>query len=103
MLVGDAGYCAAPTAGMGTSQALIGARSLARHLAASDGDHAAASTAYETELRPYVAANQQTGREGAAAFGAATCREAAPRGGSAPRRPHFLRASANWGTTLSRA
>ncbi|MGH4033492.1 FAD-dependent monooxygenase [Actinomycetota bacterium Odt1-20B] len=72
VLVGDAGYCAAPTAGMGTSQALIGARSLARHLAASGGDHAAAFTAYEAELRPYIAANQQTGREGAAAFGAAT-------------------------------
>lgn len=68
-LVGDAGYCAAPTAGMGTSQALIGARSLARHLAVCGGDHAAFA-AYEAELRPYVAANQQTGQEGAAAFGA---------------------------------
>ncbi|XVQ83235.1 hypothetical protein ACQP2K_30985 [Microbispora siamensis] len=29
-LVGDAGCCAAPTSGMGTSQALIGARTLAR-------------------------------------------------------------------------
>ncbi|MFE7615718.1 FAD-dependent monooxygenase [Streptomyces sp. NPDC057496] len=71
-LVGDAGYCAAPTAGMGTSQALIGARSLARHLTASDGDHTAAFAAYEAELRPYIEANQQTGREGAAAFGART-------------------------------
>ncbi|MFI7343986.1 FAD-dependent monooxygenase [Streptomyces sp. NPDC050085] len=70
-LVGDAGYCAAPTAGMGTSQALIGARSLARHLTAA-GDHASAFAAYEAELRPYAEANQQTGREGAAAFGART-------------------------------
>lgn len=72
VLVGDGGYCAAPTAGMGTSQALIGARSLARHLTTSDGDHASAFAAYESELRPYIKANQQTGREGAAAFGART-------------------------------
>lgn len=71
-LIGDAGYCAAPTAGMGTSQALIGARSLARHLTASNGDHTSAFAAYEAELRPYIEANQQTGRDGAAAFGART-------------------------------
>ncbi|NEB81922.1 NAD(P)-binding protein [Streptomyces sp. SID14478] len=69
VLVGDAGYCAAPTAGMGTSQALIGARTLARALSAADGDHATAFTAYEAELRPYVTENQVKGQEGAAAFG----------------------------------
>ncbi|WP_327654640.1 FAD-dependent monooxygenase [Streptomyces sp. NBC_00483] len=69
VLVGDAGYCAAPTAGMGTSQALIGARTLARQLAAADGDHPTAFTAYEAELRPYVRENQVKGQEGAAAFG----------------------------------
>jgi 2-polyprenyl-6-methoxyphenol hydroxylase-like FAD-dependent oxidoreductase len=58
-LVGDAGYCAAPTSGMGTSQALIGARSLARHLIA---DQETAFAAYERELRPYVAENQELGR-----------------------------------------
>jgi 2-polyprenyl-6-methoxyphenol hydroxylase-like FAD-dependent oxidoreductase len=63
-LLGDAGYCAAPTSGMGTSQALIAARSLARHLIASD-DHEAAYEAYERELRPYVAENQVKGREAA--------------------------------------
>ncbi|MFJ2227588.1 FAD-dependent monooxygenase [Streptomyces halstedii] len=68
-LVGDAGYCAAPTSGMGTSQALIGARTLTRHLAASADDHRTAFTAYEAELRPYVAENQAKGREGARAFG----------------------------------
>lgn len=68
-LVGDAGYCAAPTSGMGTSQALIGAWTLARALASADGDHATAFTAYEAELRPYVAENQARGREGAAMFG----------------------------------
>ncbi|AKJ13570.1 FAD-dependent oxidoreductase [Streptomyces incarnatus] len=70
VLVGDAGYCAAPTSGMGTSQALIGARVLARHLAESGGDHTKAFAAYEQELRPYVAENQETGREGARRFGA---------------------------------
>ncbi|HEY3506356.1 MAG TPA: FAD-dependent monooxygenase [Actinocatenispora sp.] len=70
-LVGDAGYCAAPTSGMGTSQALVGAATLARQLAAADGDHAGAFAAYEAELRPYVAANQDAGREAAALFGGA--------------------------------
>ncbi|MFI1198181.1 FAD-dependent monooxygenase [Streptomyces sp. BHT-5-2] len=68
-LLGDAGYCAAPTSGMGTSQALIGARTLARQLALAGGDHPTAFAAYEAELRPYVAENQATGREGAAMFG----------------------------------
>ncbi|WP_214413322.1 FAD-dependent monooxygenase [Sphaerisporangium fuscum] len=70
-LLGDAGYCAAPTSGMGTSQALIGARALARHLAAANGDHATAFAGYEAELRPYVAENQAKGREAAATFGGA--------------------------------
>ncbi|MET7463243.1 FAD-dependent monooxygenase [Nonomuraea sp. NPDC005501] len=69
VLVGDAGHCAAPTSGMGTSQALIGAHALARHLAASAGDHAAAFRAYEDELRPYVEENQKHGREAVAMFG----------------------------------
>ncbi|WP_329127050.1 FAD-dependent monooxygenase [Streptomyces sp. NBC_01465] len=72
VLVGDAGYCAAPTAGMGTSQALIGARTLARQLTAANGDHTAAFTAYEAELREYVTENQIKGQEGAAAFGGST-------------------------------
>ncbi|GAA4630745.1 hypothetical protein GCM10023196_057330 [Actinoallomurus vinaceus] len=69
VLVGDAGYCAAPTSGMGTSQALIGAHSLARHLAGSPGDHTAAFHAYEEEVRPYVTENQKHGREAVAMFG----------------------------------
>ncbi|KIZ16501.1 FAD-dependent monooxygenase [Streptomyces natalensis] len=71
-LLGDAGYCAAPTAGMGTSQALLGARSLARHLSVADGDHRAAFAAYEAELRPYVTENQIKGREAVAMFGGRT-------------------------------
>jgi 2-polyprenyl-6-methoxyphenol hydroxylase-like FAD-dependent oxidoreductase len=62
-LLGDAGFCAAPTSGLGTSQALIAARSLARHLAA-DG-HEAAFRAYEREIRPYVEENQDKGRQAA--------------------------------------
>lgn len=68
-LVGDAGYCAAPTSGAGTSQALIGAWALARRLAGAGGDHLAAFAAYEAELRPYVAGNQAIGRRVAAVFG----------------------------------
>ncbi|MFB9931327.1 FAD-dependent monooxygenase [Amycolatopsis halotolerans] len=68
-LLGDAGYCAAPAAGMGTSQALLGARSLARHLATAD--HAEAFARYEAELRPYVTENQTNGRSAAALFGGA--------------------------------
>ncbi|MEU1879657.1 FAD-dependent monooxygenase [Streptosporangium sp. NPDC020072] len=68
-LVGDAGYCAAPTSGMGTSQALIGARALAGNLALAAGDHTAAFAAYEEELRPYVTGNQAAGRQAATMFG----------------------------------
>lgn len=68
-LVGDAGYCAAPTSGMGTSQALIGARTLARELASVVGGHMTAFTVYEEELRPYVAQNQAAGRQAATMFG----------------------------------
>ncbi len=64
-LVGDAGYCAAPTSGRGTSQALIGAYVLAGELAAADGDHATAFGAYEHELRDFVDGNQKIGQEGA--------------------------------------
>jgi 2-polyprenyl-6-methoxyphenol hydroxylase-like FAD-dependent oxidoreductase len=68
-LVGDAGYCAAPTSGMGTSQALIGARTLARDLASATGDHLTAFSTYEQELRPYVTQNQTAGRQAATMFG----------------------------------
>lgn len=68
-LIGDAGYCAAPTSGMGTSQALIGAWTLARSLAEAGGDHPTAFAAYETELRPYIAENQRKGQQIATMFG----------------------------------
>ncbi|NRQ30890.1 FAD-binding protein [Nonomuraea sp. NN258] len=68
VLVGDAAYCAAPTTGMGASQALIGAHLLAARLMETAGDHTAAFPAYERELRPYIAENQAKGAEAAKAF-----------------------------------
>ncbi|MFB7508573.1 FAD-dependent monooxygenase [Streptomyces broussonetiae] len=68
VLLGDAGYCAAPTSGLGTSQALIGASTLARHLAQAGTDHTKAFEGYERELRPYVAENQRIGQDGAQRF-----------------------------------
>ncbi|WP_327087955.1 FAD-dependent monooxygenase [Nonomuraea sp. NBC_01738] len=61
VLVGDAGYCASPASGQGTSLALVGAYVLALELARADGDLAAAFAAYEREMRPFVAANQALG------------------------------------------
>ncbi len=52
-LVGDAGYCASPVSGMGTSLALVGAYVLAGELARHD-DVPTALTAYERVLRPYA-------------------------------------------------
>ena len=57
-LVGDAGYCASPISGMGTSLALVGAYVLAGELAAHP-DHRDAFAAYERVLRPYVDKAQQ--------------------------------------------
>jgi 2-polyprenyl-6-methoxyphenol hydroxylase-like FAD-dependent oxidoreductase len=68
VLLGDAGYCAAPTSGRGTSQALIGAYVLAGELARAGGDHTAAFAAYEEVMRPFVAEHQALGREGAERF-----------------------------------
>ncbi|MEE1764259.1 FAD-dependent monooxygenase [Streptomyces sp. SP18BB07] len=67
-LLGDAGYCAAPTSGRGTSQALIGAYVLAGELARARGDHRAAFPAYENAMRPLVAEHQAVGRAGAERF-----------------------------------
>ncbi|MEV5321277.1 FAD-dependent monooxygenase [Streptomyces sp. NPDC052687] len=68
VLVGDAGYCAAPTSGRGTSQALIGAYVLAGELARAGSDHTAAFAAYEQTMRPFVTEHQAVGREGAQRF-----------------------------------
>ncbi|WP_433370069.1 FAD-dependent monooxygenase [Streptosporangium sp. CA-115845] len=55
-LLGDAGYCASPLSGQGTSLALVGAYVLAAELARSG--HEAAFAAYEERMRPWVELNQ---------------------------------------------
>lgn len=53
-LVGDAGYCVSPLAGMGGSMALIGAAHLADALRRHPDDHVASFQEYEDKLRPFV-------------------------------------------------
>ncbi|MCV7298875.1 FAD-dependent monooxygenase [Mycobacterium barrassiae] len=57
-LVGDAGYCASPLSGMGTSLALVGAYILAGELGPADSFEAEQLSKklarYETVMRPYV-------------------------------------------------
>ncbi|GAA2220066.1 FAD-dependent monooxygenase [Promicromonospora sukumoe] len=54
VLLGDAGYCASPMSGIGTSLALVGAYVLAGELAAAAGDHRQAYAAYELRMREFV-------------------------------------------------
>ncbi|KAF2209045.1 hypothetical protein CERZMDRAFT_47912 [Cercospora zeae-maydis SCOH1-5] len=54
VLLGDAGYCASPISGMGTTLALNGAYSLAGALTHHPHDHAAAFEEYENSMRPLV-------------------------------------------------
>jgi 2-polyprenyl-6-methoxyphenol hydroxylase-like FAD-dependent oxidoreductase len=60
-LVGDAGYCASPMSGRGTSQALLGAYVLAGELSTQD-NHEKAFAEYEHALRDYVAATHAMGK-----------------------------------------
>ena len=57
-LVGDAGYCASPLSGMGTSLALVGAYLLAGELGPANSSNAQriqdALRSYQTKMRPYV-------------------------------------------------
>ncbi|TPW30459.1 FAD-dependent monooxygenase [Pararhizobium mangrovi] len=53
-LVGDAGYCLSPLAGMGGSMALIGAARLADALGRHRNDHVAAFRDYHEGLRAFV-------------------------------------------------
>ncbi|MYT32639.1 MULTISPECIES: FAD-dependent monooxygenase [unclassified Streptomyces] len=62
-LLGDAGYCASPLSGQGTSLALVGAYVLAEALRRSGGDHRAAFATYEERMRPFVALNQALATE----------------------------------------
>jgi 2-polyprenyl-6-methoxyphenol hydroxylase-like FAD-dependent oxidoreductase len=56
VLLGDAGYCGSPLAGLGTSMSLVGAYVLAGELAAAGGSPAPAFAAYQAEMVDYVAA-----------------------------------------------
>jgi 2-polyprenyl-6-methoxyphenol hydroxylase-like FAD-dependent oxidoreductase len=67
-LVGDAGYCATPLTGLGTSLALVGAYVLAGELAAADGDHSTALARYEEVMRPYVQQAQKLPPGGVSGF-----------------------------------
>jgi len=58
VLVGDAGYCASPAAGMGGSLALDGAAALAEAMRAHPGDHERAFREYDEKLRPFIDAVQ---------------------------------------------
>ncbi|MEU4424702.1 FAD-dependent monooxygenase [Actinoplanes sp. NPDC024001] len=62
-LLGDAGYCASPLSGQGTSLALVGAYVLAAELSAAGGEHETAFSRYEQRMRPFVAANQALATE----------------------------------------
>lgn len=55
VLVGDAGYCGSPLAGLGTSLSIVGAYVLAGELGARPDDPAAAFAAYQAEMKDYVA------------------------------------------------
>ncbi|MEV0271117.1 FAD-dependent monooxygenase [Hamadaea sp. NPDC050747] len=59
VLLGDAGYCASPLAGLGTSLSLVGAYVLAGELAATPDDHEAAFARYQQEMAAYVKQAQE--------------------------------------------
>ncbi|MEV4311874.1 FAD-dependent monooxygenase [Actinocrispum sp. NPDC049592] len=67
-LVGDAGYCASPMSGMGTSLALVGAYVLAGELKAANGDHRIAFPRYEQEMRPFIESCWKQAEDGQAFF-----------------------------------
>jgi 2-polyprenyl-6-methoxyphenol hydroxylase-like FAD-dependent oxidoreductase len=57
-LVGDAGYCASPAAGIGASLAMAGAAAVADALEQHDGNFEAAFPAYNQTLRPFIEETQ---------------------------------------------
>lgn len=59
-LVGDAGYCASPAAGIGASLAMGGAVAVADALAKHDGNFESAFQAYNHQLRPFIEEVQAT-------------------------------------------
>jgi 2-polyprenyl-6-methoxyphenol hydroxylase-like FAD-dependent oxidoreductase len=54
VLLGDAGYCGSPLAGLGTAMALVAAYVLAGELSATPDDHEAAFARYQEEMGAYV-------------------------------------------------
>ena len=56
VLVGDAGYCGSPLAGLGTSMSLVGAYVLTGELVAAGWDHRRGFAAYQRVLEPYAQA-----------------------------------------------
>ena len=67
-LCGDAGYCASPLSGMGTSLAIVGAYVLAGELHAAGGDHVEAFAQYDLRMKDFVAACQKQAVDGAMWF-----------------------------------
>jgi 2-polyprenyl-6-methoxyphenol hydroxylase-like FAD-dependent oxidoreductase len=59
VLIGDAGYCGSPLAGLGTSMSLVGAYVLAGELVDAGGDHERAFPAYQRVLTPYAQAGME--------------------------------------------
>jgi 2-polyprenyl-6-methoxyphenol hydroxylase-like FAD-dependent oxidoreductase len=59
-LVGDAGYCASPAAGMGASLSVIGATALADALENNNGNFELAFEDYNKKLRPFIEEIQAT-------------------------------------------
>ncbi|WP_343218878.1 FAD-dependent monooxygenase [Candidatus Comchoanobacter bicostacola] len=60
VLVGDAGYCASPLSGQGTSLAIVAGYILAGELAQSD-DCLSALKRYDERMHPFVQKNQEIG------------------------------------------
>ncbi|HEX9999639.1 MAG TPA: FAD-dependent monooxygenase [Actinoplanes sp.] len=67
VLIGDAGYCGSPLAGMGTSMSLVGAYVLAGELAEAETPEQAFA-AYQAEMTAYVANGTQLPPGGMKAF-----------------------------------
>lgn len=63
VLLGDAGYCASPLSGQGTSLALVGAHVLADALRRAGADHRTGFADYERRMRPFVELNQALATE----------------------------------------
>jgi 2-polyprenyl-6-methoxyphenol hydroxylase-like FAD-dependent oxidoreductase len=59
-LVGDAGYCASPAAGIGASLAIIGAATVADALEKHEGNFELAFQEYNQDLRPFIEEVQAT-------------------------------------------